>query len=137
MFRISGPDGDAWLEAEASGPGPLFEDLALGLYALSCGAAGIAPAESRRVSLSAESPQALAVAFLNELVFLMDTEGFVASSVKAEVSLAVGCAVGAELSGETGAFARRKGILVKAATYHGMEIGEKDGSWKAKIMLDI
>ena len=136
MYSILGDSGDAGLAAEAASPAALLQDLALGLYALSCGGQ-VSSCASREVSIKAASPEELAVRFLNELVFLMDTEGFVAAEIKAEASFAAPCTAAAVLKGETGAFARRKGVLVKAATYHGLELSEKNGSWKAKVMLDI
>lgn len=137
-FKTIDISGDIGLEAEAASPAALFSEAARGFYAVTCGDPSVGSGTLKRVSASADTPEALLVNFLNELVYLADTEGFVASEVKAAATLKAPCRAEAELHGEPDAFRRRRrGLLVKAATYHGIEVSEINGLWRARIMLDI
>ena len=137
-FRITTATGDAGITAEAATPGCLLADLAAGFAALTCGGA-IEERTARNISLKAESPESLVVNFLNELVFLADTEGFIAAAASVSASFKPGaCELTAALLGETLAFERhQRGLLVKAATYHGLKIERAGGMWIAAIVLDI
>jgi SHS2 domain-containing protein len=137
-FETFGTAGDAGLRAEARTLPELLSELALGFASLSCPALLSAP-DLKRVAFHAAEPGELAVKFLNELVYLADTEGFLPAEVSASVTPAGGgLELKAELKGETAAFDRRpRGLLVKAATYHGLKVEEKDGRWRAEIVLDI
>lgn len=137
-FRTSDNSGDAALEAEASSAGELFADIALGLYSLSCSPKDLRPGTVKTLSLSADSPESLLVNFINELVYLMDTEGFVASEAEAGFSPGEPCRLEAVLRGETAAFERhQRGLLVKAATYHGILFSADAGRWRARVVLDL
>lgn len=137
-FRITTDTGDAGLTAQAATPGALLADLAAGFSALACGGT-IQENEIKAISLRAESPESLAVNFLNELVFLADTEGFIAAAASVSASFTPGaCELTATLRGEPLAFERhQRGLLVKAATYHGLKIERAGGLWRAAIVLDI
>lgn len=137
-FKIFGTAGDAGLRAEAGSLGQLLAELALGFAELSSPEKAGTP-DARTVTLSAASPGELAVKFLNELVYLADTEGFLPSSAAARVTEKAGAlALEAALKGEADAFSRRaRGLLVKAATYHNLKVEERAGRWYAEVILDI
>jgi len=138
-FKTFGTAGDAGLSAESPELGRLLADLALGLYSLSSGSENIEQRTTKSFSLGAESRQSLLVNFLNELVFLIDTEGFLASSAEVSAGPADGgWKLQASLKGETGAFKKHsRGLLVKAATYHKLLLENKDGLWRARVILDV
>lgn len=138
-FKTFGTAGDAGLCAESPELGGVLADLALGLCSLSSASKNIKPRAVRKLSLDAENPQSLLVNFLNELVFLIDTEGFLASSAEVSAGPADGgWKLRASLKGETGAFKKHsRGLLVKAATYHKLLLENKDGLWRARVILDI
>lgn len=137
-FRITTDTGDAGITAEAATPGGLLADLAAGFSALVCGG-GIEENEIKAISLKAGSPESLTVNFLNELVFLADTEGFITAAASVSATFKPGaCELTATLRGEPLAFERhQRGLLVKAATYHGLKIERAGGLWRAAIVLDI
>ena len=139
MFEISAESGDATLKAGADSAEGLFRELALGFSALSRGGAEVRPLEKRRVSLSAPDGESLLVNFLNELVFLLDTQGFLPAGLEGMVSLAGNaCRLEAELPGETAAPGlRQDGTLAKAATYHALKLELRDGTWRAEVTLDL
>ena len=93
------------------------------------------PGRTRRIAVEAEDPGALAVEFLNELLFLHETEeaGFGGVRVvraddrraEAEVELV-------PLPGEP------EGTAVKAATYHRLAVERRpDGAVELRVYLDV
>ena len=84
----------------------------------------------RIVSVTAHDRGARLVDWLEELIFLADTQGFAASGgwVRLEDD-----GVHGELEGTLGSI----DPLVKAATYHGLSFEELDGRWYARVVLDV
>ena len=71
------------------------------------------------------------VEWLEELIFLADTEGFVADTVD-EIDV-TDTSLRATLSGRNTSVEP----LVKAATYHGLHFSRADESWHARVVLDV
>ncbi|MDQ3875509.1 MAG: archease [Actinomycetota bacterium] len=88
-------------------------------------------AARREISLSAADRAALLADWLEELVFLADTEGFVPEGV-ASLELR-GDSVRATVEGRID----RPAPLVKAVTYHRLEFAEDDGGARARLVLDV
>lgn len=86
---------------------------------------------SFEVELEAPDDASLLVAWLEELIFFADTESFVPDTA-ADLEVASG-RIRARLQG------RRAELdpLVKAATYHGLELTRTDGRWRARVVLDV
>jgi SHS2 domain-containing protein len=82
------------------------------------------------VRVEASDRGGLLVALLEELVFLADTEGFVAD--RASVSLGNG-RLTCLLEGRR----TRVDPLVKAATYHGLRFERAGETWQARVVLDV
>jgi SHS2 domain-containing protein len=83
------------------------------------------------VRLEGADRASLLVAWLEELIFLADTESFVPERAE---RLRLGHAnLSATLAG------RRAHVepLVKAATYHGLHFARADGVWQARVVLDV
>jgi SHS2 domain-containing protein len=83
------------------------------------------------VTLAAADRGALLVEWLQELIFLADTESFVPE--RADGLRLDDGALHATLVGCRG----RVEPLVKAATYHGLRFAREDGLWKAVVVLDV
>ena len=92
--------------------------------------AGGAPV-AHDVAVDAADRAALLVAWLDELVYLADIEGFVADRVEGLRIRAGG--LDATLVG------RRTTVdpLVKAATYHRLVFEREKGRWHARVVLDV
>ena len=82
------------------------------------------------VELEAPDPAALLARWLEELVFLAETEGLVPE--EADVVLC-NTSLRATVRGRTG----EPRPLVKAVTYHGLELTHEGGSWRARVVLDV
>jgi len=129
----------------------LFANAAEGMYELMTDHAGIEEKERKEVSLSSGSIEDLFVQWLNELVFLFDTYGFIGKKYIVKIhgidphSPASGTnknsgalKVEAKVSG--GIFNREineSRLLIKAATYHGLSIEKVNSLWEAEVIFDI
>jgi SHS2 domain-containing protein len=83
------------------------------------------------VSASAPDRPTLLAEWLSELAFLAESEGFVPERVDS-LSL-TSDALEARVSGRRAAPPH----LIKAVTYHRLEMRERDGAWEARVVLDV
>jgi SHS2 domain-containing protein len=116
------------LVIDAATPADVFAEAALAFAELA-GAGADEPAV-RDVRLEAHDRASLLVDWLEELIYLADTDGFVPQ--RADVQLD-GDRLDARLEGAVGAV----DPLVKAATYHGLAFADHDGRWEARVVLDV
>ena len=114
----------------------LFADAARGMYALtgaapSARALGPSPLR-RRIELKAEDYESLLVAWLQELLYHTESEGLVFDDFRIEVLDPAH--LRAEASGGT---AGQPGKLIKAATYHNLEIRRTAAGYEMTIVFDV
>ena len=127
---------DVGLWATAATPSELFEALGIGLFALMTDLRKVRPIEQRLVSASGTDPSWLVVAFLNALLLLEESEGFLARSVTARTVGSPPTAVLATVSGERVDPSRHsRRIEVKAATFHRLAVAFDPP--RARVILDI
>jgi SHS2 domain-containing protein len=113
-----------------------FRQCALAVFDLIVPLGAVAPAESREVMAQGEPAEALLVAWINELLYLHDVEGFALREV--EALQFDGNRVHGRLSGEPVDPGRHpRGILVKAATFHLLALEQAPGRVEARVVLDI
>jgi len=116
----------------------LFTEAALGMYSMAADLREVETSELVNVEVGSYSLEGLLVAWLNELVYLMDVRCFVASKVEVTSLDSIGFSIGAVLAGvELDSERPGHGLLIKAATYHGLRIGKEDGLWSARMTFDI
>jgi SHS2 domain-containing protein len=84
----------------------------------------------RRVAVEGHDYASMLVGFLEELIYLADTDCFVADD--STIEFAAG-RLNAQLEGRVTEIQP----LVKAATYHELEFRETDGAWQARVVLDV
>ena len=92
---------------------------------------GTAETATYEVSAAAPDHAALLVEWLNEVVYLAETEALVPERVERLRLDERG--IESTVSGRRAA-ARP---LVKAATYHRLELAETNGSWRATVVFDV
>jgi SHS2 domain-containing protein len=94
--------------------------------------AGEATGDERSFDVELDAPDAgaLLARWLEELVFLAETEGFV--PVDAQIDLGED-----RLSGVLRGRIGEPSPLVKAVTYHGLAFEEQNGRWRARAVLDV
>jgi len=125
----------AWLIRGESLP-QLFENAAAALVASMTDRRYIRRREKREIEVEAPDREALLVDWLNRLVYLFDVEGFWGREF--QVSSLTDQHLQATAWGERFDPERHPGkTAVKAATYHHLEIGPRDGGWQATVILDL
>jgi SHS2 domain-containing protein len=118
------------LELEAPTQEALFAD-ALRAFGELVARDGAGDAVTHDVRVTAADPAALLVEWLDELVFLAETQDFVPERVTA-LELRDG-ELRATVEGRRGEPAH----LVKSVTYHGLELGRGESGWRARVVLDV
>jgi SHS2 domain-containing protein len=124
--------GELELHVEAASERDVFADATLAFAELlSDDERPAIEAEPRRFGATGRDRAALLAAFLEELIFLAETERFVPSGLE-ELRLADG-ALEAVVAGGRG----EPPHLVKAVTHHRLAFEPVEGGWRASVLLDV
>jgi SHS2 domain-containing protein len=127
---------DVGVHAWGQDLGACLRQCALGAFNLIVPTETVQAVESREVSARGASVEVLLVNWLNECLYVHDIEGFVVRDVTAPAVTAA--SVHGILHGEPVDPARHpRGTIVKAATFHGLEVVEGPGQVTARVILDI
>jgi SHS2 domain-containing protein len=114
----------------------VFANAASGLVDLTVDPEGLREVTRMQITVSAGDREALLVAWLNELLYLLDTRRFLPR--QSRITDLSDTALTAELVGDTvdpSRHAVRR--MIKAATYHGLSLREANGLWEARVILDL
>ncbi len=148
-FELVDISGDAGIVAFGRNIKELFRNAAAGMYSLIIDAESVEEKKTVDIAVGKDSLERLLVAWLNELIFRFDVDGFIAKKIVITgLSVPPGTASGAgaegaftvsaSLSGEEFDPARHKGkLLLKAATYHDLRVEKKGDLWRSKIIFDV
>jgi len=134
-YRLTPHTSEVGIAAWGDTLAEAFEEAARALVAVTFDPRTVRIRETREVAVEAERPDRLLVRFLNEIVYLIDAEGFVPA--RARVELADG-RLRAQLRGRVADSYRpkRRGPQVKAVTYHGLEV-DPGPPWRVRVVVDI
>jgi SHS2 domain-containing protein len=128
--------GDVGVHATGKTLGEVFADVALGMYAMVAKPDIVKPRRDMEVGVERETLEDTVVAWLNELVYLMDAHGFIGCTV--EIHEATETSVQATVRGDEFDPSRHGGgLLVKAATYHGIRTVREGGEWVFEVIFDL
>ncbi len=109
--------------------------LAKGMFALMADPETVEVNDSLELYISSTDEEALAVDWLNELLYRYEVDGFLPK----EFCICVeegGKALTARCSGEKMDPLKRVFTQVKAATYHGLEVSHNH-EWRIQVVLDV
>ncbi len=113
----------------------LFEHAATGLLHFLIDPQAGRIRDRREVVVEADDLEGLLVAWLNELLLLLNADGFL--PVECTVRELTDQRLRAEVAGEPVDAARHRFRLdVKAATYHQLQIHKND-EWQARVIFDV
>jgi SHS2 domain-containing protein len=130
MFRWVEHTAELELEIEAPTREAVFEDSLAALAELVRNGDG-SPA-AWEIALEADDPAMLLVDWLQELIYLGETEGFIPERV-ASLDLEMH-RLAANVEGHVG----EPRPLVKAVTLHRLELRpDSGGGWRARVVLDV
>jgi Uncharacterized conserved protein len=130
IHRWAEHTGEAELHLQAATEADVFREATRALAPL-LGQDAAGPPIRHRIVVDAADRPALLAAWLEELVFLAESEGFVPQEVDGLV-VSAGSARGV-VEGRNG----RSRNLVKAVTYHGLVFEPADAGWRAEVVLDV
>jgi SHS2 domain-containing protein len=129
--RFAEHTGEVEIVAEAATKEAVFGEV-LEAFAELVGRGSRGRRAVRDVFVRAPDDGSLLVEWVNELVFLAESEGFVPERA-ASLELAGG-RLAASVEGRVEAGPAN---LVKAATFSGLQLERRDGAWHARIVLDV
>ena len=133
---------DVGIEVEAPSREALFAEAAVALCDTLTASRAVRPAVERELAVEAADDELLLVDFLNEVLFLFETEGLVFGDCAVELRAGAGAggdvALRARLRGER--YDRERHPLravVKAVTYHGLRVWRDGERWRAQVLFDL
>ncbi|MDR7415569.1 MAG: archease [Armatimonadota bacterium] len=135
-FEVLEHTAEVGLRVEAESLEGVFRDLCAGLFSLITDPSAVRPERTWEVTVEAPDRVALAVEWLNELLYLNARDGMVAHG--AEVLEVSDGRLRARLHGEPFDPKRHpRGIEVKAATYHQARVEREGDRWVAVVYVDV
>lgn len=112
-----------------------FENGARALFSVMVDVRSVEGRVRREIDCSADGLDVLFTEWLNKLLSIADSEGLVFSNFGARIE---GNRLKGWASGEELDYDKHKPIVeVKAATYHMLEVEEKDGVYVAQCVVDV
>ena len=110
--------------------------LAKGMFTVLADLDSVEPRQAIQVSVTSGDLEALAVDWLNELLFMFEGEGFLPKEFHVTVAEG-GTSLEARCVGEPADPERHRiRPAVKAATYHRLQVSH-DGEWRIQVILDM
>ena len=136
-YEIVGHTADIGVKAYGRTRGELFAHMAEGMFSLIVPPVEVHPRREVLVQAEGEGDYRLLVAWLRELLYLFDTQHFLASSFR--IRRMEPNRIQAVVSGEPLDEARHHPDKeVKAVTYCDLAVGKSpDGTWSAQVIFDI
>jgi SHS2 domain-containing protein len=133
VYRWVDHTAELELQLEAATEEGIFAEALAALGELLGERSSGAPGDPARHEVSASAPDrpTLLAEWLSELVFLAETEQLIAERVDA-LDLS-----GDQLDATVSGTRASPPHLVKAVTYHRLEMHEQDETWRARVVLDV
>ena len=132
-FEIVEHTADIGFVARGASLAELFANAARGFMAIAADTADVEERAELAIEVTGEDTTSLLVNFLSEILYLLDTGRFVPA--RCAVDSIQPTVVRARLIGESRSHAWK--LIVKAVTYHEIEVSEQAGEWSARVILDI
>nr|QNO55761.1 protein archease [Methanosarcinales archaeon ANME-1 ERB7] len=114
----------------------LYANAAIAMYSLMTDIDEIEADVERAIELKAEDFQSLMFDWLDELIFLFDSESLVMKKFDIAVNENNFSICGNCKGGKYDPSTHVSGIIIKAVTYNMMQI-KKNEIWKARVVLDV
>jgi SHS2 domain-containing protein len=135
-FEILEHTADIGFRARGATAVELFQHAADAFLSIACNRTEARERETMEVVVDGDDLPSLLVNFLEEILYLFDAGRF--ATVRVSVDEVTGRLLRARLHGEPRDPARHPWrLIVKAITYHGLEVGEHGGRWEARVFMDV
>jgi SHS2 domain-containing protein len=135
-FEIFAVTADKGIRAWGRDRPEVFINAARGLWSLMVESGTVRREQAIRVQVEAGDGETLLVAWLNELLYLYEVEGFAACDFV--MTALTDTRLEAEVWGEPVDRSRHALVgHVKAATYHLLHVQPREGGWEAQVVVDV
>jgi SHS2 domain-containing protein len=134
-FQFIDHTADVGVRVEAPTLEDLFETAGVAFTELVTSVKSLACPVDRRFKLEEDDIETLLVSWLQELLYLLDTEGLVFARFQVELQ---DFSLEATAWGEV--FDPDRHVIktdIKAVTYHQLEVAKSDQGWQAQVIFDI
>ena len=134
-FEFIDHTADAGIRVEAPTVEDLFETAALAFSELVTSVDSVDCKVERRFELQEDDIEKLLVSWLQELLYLLDTEALVFSRFQVRLEdLSLEAAAWGEVFDPKIHTVKTE---IKAVTYHQLEVARSDQGWRAQVIFDI
>ncbi len=127
---------DVGFEAYGDTLEELFANAAIAMYSFMTDVDEIEEEEEREIEINSEDLYSLMFDWLDELIFLFDSESLVMRSFDIAIDESNFRIQGTCKGGKFDPSTHVSGIIIKAVTYNMMQIKSND-VWKARVILDV
>lgn len=127
---------DVGFEAYGTTLEELFANAALATYSFMTDVDAIEPAEEREVAVQSEDLYSLMFDWLDEMLFLFESESLVMNNFDITVDESQFSISGKCRGGKFDPAKHEAGMIIKAVTYNMMEV-KKNEVWHARVVLDV
>jgi SHS2 domain-containing protein len=135
-YRYIEHPSDVGFEAYGATLEELFANAALAMYSFMTDVEEIETAEEREVTVNAEDLYSLMFDWLDEMLFLFESESLVMKNFDITVDESRFSITGKCRGGKFNPAKHESGIIIKAVTYNMMEV-KKNEVWHARVVLDV
>lgn len=137
MFEILDHPADIGIKVTGETLEKLFTNAAIGTGFLIFENKDILHSNIKKeITLSVENITELFTKWLDEIIYLFDSEGFLVKTIRLETLHAT--SLHAFLEGEKYNKSKHEiKLYLKAVTYHQLEIKQTKGSWEATVYFDV
>jgi len=136
-YRYIEHPSDVGFEAYGTTLEALFANAATAMYSFMTDVDEIETAEEREVTVKSEDLYSLMFDWLDEMLFLFESESLVMNKFDIEVDSADFKIKGKCRGGRFDPAKHESGIIIKAVTYNMMEVKKKNEVWHAQVVLDV
>jgi SHS2 domain-containing protein len=139
VFQFFDHTGDIGVDIDAPDVGSLFADAARAFTDAITDREALCAEGRVQVALESDALDLLLVDWLNELLYRFETSGWLPRDADPAVERGergwslVASATGGRLDPER----QEVRVLIKAVTYHALDVREDAGRWRARVIFDI
>ena len=136
-YRYIEHPSDVGFEAYGATLEALFTNAALAMYSFMTDVDEIETTEERAVTVNAEDLYSLMFDWLDEMLFLFESDSLVMKEFDIIVDDSMFSITGKCRGGKFDPAKHESGIIIKAVTYNMMEVKKKNEVWCARVVLDV
>ena len=114
----------------------LYANAAIAMYSLMTDVDEIVGEEEREIEINSEDLYSLMFDWLDELIFLFDSESLIMKNFDIHADVVNFSILGRCKGGKFDPSKHESGIIIKAVTYNMMEV-KKNEEWRARVVLDV